>query len=205
MEKLQKIFSNLFDINTISNKRLIAFANDHVSKMVKIDEKLYTKSVEQTLQLIKNLEIEIESKNKNKESIKHLFLELGQQLTKNVVTIAHQNNENNLAVDLFFDTKILRKKTSKKTLKYAVNAYSKIEVELEDEFTPEKRLRIMNKGKVTLAVQLLLNENKVGNSFKVAPSKILDKIFSDFCSNANTIQITNLYSIDCICLIQEVS
>ena len=130
MEKLNKIFSNLFDINTISNKRLLLFANDHVTKMVNIDEKLYEKSIEQSLQLIKNLEIEIG--NKNKESIKFLFLELGQQLTKNAVTIAYQNNENNKAIDLFFDTKILRKKTSKKTSKYAVNAYSKIDVELVD-------------------------------------------------------------------------
>ena len=203
MEKLNKIFSNLFDINTISNKRLLLFANDHVTKMVNIDEKLYEKSIEQSLQLIKNLEIEIG--NKNKESIKFLFLELGQQLTKNAVTIAYQNNENNKAIDLFFDTKILRKKTSKKTSKYAVNAYSKIDVELVDEFAQDRRIRIMNKGKVTLGVQLLLDGKKVGKSFKVAPTKILDKIFSDFHSNADAIQIANLYSIDCICLVQEIS
>ena len=203
MEKLHKIFTNLFDINTVSNKRLMVFANDHVTKMVNIDQKLYEKSIDQSLQLIKNLEIEIG--NKNKESIKLLFLELGQQLTKNAVTIAYQNNENNAAVDLFFDTKILRKKTSKKTSKYAVNAYSKIDVELGDEFAPDRRIRIMNKGKVTLGVQLLLDGRKVGKSFKVAPTKILDKIFSDFYSNADAIQIANLYSIDCICLIQEIS
>ena len=203
MEKLHKIFTNLFDINTISNKRLIAFANDHVSKMLSIDEKLYATSIEQTLQLIKNLQIEIE--NKNKESVKLLYLELGQQLTKNVVTIAYQNNENNTDIDLFFDTKILRKKTSKKTSKHTINAYSKIDVELVGEFAPDRRIRIMNKGKVSLGVQLLLDGKKVGKSFKVAPTKILDKIFSDFYSNADALQIANLYSIDCICLIQEIS
>jgi len=203
MEKLHKIFSNLFDINTISNKRLIAFANDHVSKMLNIDEKLYATSIEQTLQLIKNLQIEIE--NKNKESVKLLYSELGQQLTKNVVTIAYQNNENNTDIDLFFDTKILRKKTSKKTSKHTINAYSKIDVELVGEFAPDRRIRIMNKGKVSLGVQLLLDGKKVGKSFKVAPTKILDKIFSDFYSNADAMQIANLYSIDCICLIQEIS
>jgi hypothetical protein len=203
MEKLHKIFTNLFDINTISNKRLIAFANDHVSKMLNIDEKLYATSIEQTLQLIKNLQIEIE--NKNKESVKLLYSELGQQLTKNVVTIAYQNNENNTDIDLFFDTKILRKKTSKKTSKHTINAYSKIDVELVGEFAPDRRIRIMNKGKVSLGVQLLLDGKKVGKSFKVAPTKILDKIFSDFYSNADALQIANLYSIDCICLIQEIS
>jgi len=203
MEKLHKIFTNLFDINTISNKRLIAFANDHVSKMLNIDEKLYATSIEQTLQLIKNLQIEIE--NKNKESVKLLYSELGQQLTKNVVTIAYQNNENNTDIDLFFDTKILRKKTRKKTSKHTINAYSKIDVELVGEFAPDRRIRIMNKGKVSLGVQLLLDGKKVGKSFKVAPTKILDKIFSDFYSNADALQIANLYSIDCICLIQEIS
>ena len=138
-------------------------------------------------------------------TVKLLYSELGQQLTKNVVTIAYQNNENNTDIDLFFDTKILRKKTSKKTSKHTINAYSKIDVELVGEFAPDRRIRIMNKGKVSLGVQLLLDGKKVGKSFKVAPTKILDKIFSDFYSNADALQIANLYSIDCICLIQEIS
>jgi hypothetical protein len=200
MDNLQKIFSNLFEVNSSSKKKLVAFANDHLIRLMKIDSQLYSKLIEQTAQLIKNLEDEFDKK----KPLKPLITKLGQQLTKNAIFIAYQNDENSNAIEDFFDIKILQKKVSKKTSKHIVNAYSKIDVDCSDGYTPEKRVRIMTKGTVTISVQLSCKGKAVGKTFKVAPRKILDKLFSDFNGNADSIQITNMYSKDCMCLLQEI-
>ena len=192
----------MFKDATISFDSLLLFANDHVAKLKNNNaDNLYQTILIDIESILALVEKSINEKKITKNSEIELRNILTLQLTKNALFIAYNNVANEKVIDNFFRITLLHNRQKKHTTKCIAFAFSSTEA-IKLNYASNKRLRIMNKGKVTITAQMTLNGETVGNAFKIIPRKIIDKTFTDFCNNANAIQILNPYSTECLCLVQ---
>lgn len=127
------------------------------------------------------------------------------QLTKNSLFVAYNNVDSTTAFELYFDITLLFPQHRTHIYKGVASENSTSKVH-DIMYSSGKHFILKNKGAVELSFQLWLGNTPVGNSFTVAPSLVLEKAYTDFFSNGDSLRVTNASTtIDGIYEVRDIS
>ena len=117
-------------------------------------------------------------------------LSLERQLTTNSLFIAYHNVDNATAFDTYFNTNLLYPphRVQRKKGKAPASATSQVMTLI---YSAGKILRLRNKGAATLSFQFWLDNMPVGTAITVLAGEEVDKQFSDFFSNGDSLKVSN--------------
>jgi len=115
---------------------------------------------------------------------------LADQLTDNVLVIAHHNRGSNIAAQIYFNPALLYPSKRKSRVKASVPAFTEQEV-CEIDYSPGKHTHIHNNGACPLTFGMKLNGEKVGRTITLMPDKKFKGEFNYYYTNGTSFYVIN--------------